>query len=93
MVAAGNYILIASGGFLYYFNLDKYLSAALSDPTSIIQVVNIDGYFVAVKSNSNQLRVSAVLDATSWPGSQIIATNRFPDNIVSIHSDHRELWY
>lgn len=91
LVAAGNYVVIASGGSLYTFNVTTNTLAALSDPVGVIQVLTIDGYFVALKSGTNQMRVSAVLDPTSWPGSQIIATNRFPDNIVSIHADHNEL--
>jgi hypothetical protein len=50
-----------------------------------------DGYFIVMFSASNKFQMSAILDGTTWPEIQVNAVSVFPENIVGIIVNHREL--
>lgn len=98
MVSSVSQLLIASGGLLYVFNLttNTMANVPLYDDGStpipaISQVDYCDGYFVALLANSQQWQISAIGDATSWDPLDITTVSVFPDNIVSMIVDHREI--
>ena len=87
-------VLIVSGGHAYCFTL---ATDALLDVTSQLAGVPIqcdssDTYFIVCFQNSNKYQMSQVLDGTTWPGPLVNEVSVFPDNIVSIICNHRELW-
>ncbi len=87
-------LLIVSGGHAYCFTL---ATTALLDVTSQlagtpIQCDESDTYFVVKFKDSNKYQMSQVLDGTVWPGQLVNEVSVFPDNIVSIIFNHRELW-
>lgn len=59
----------------------------------ISQVGICDDFFIALVADSKEFYVSAALDATDWVanGSAIISV--FPDNVVGMLVDHREIWF
>lgn len=52
-----------------------------------------DGYIIAVLQNSHTFQVSALEDATTWSGLDIATLSYFPDNIVSMICDHRQIQF
>jgi hypothetical protein len=59
---------------------------------SPVQCDEDDTYFVVSFDNSNKYQISQVLDGTQWPGVLVNEVSAYPDNIVSIICNHRELW-
>jgi len=94
MCASDIHLLVASAGLLYVFNLSTSVFTAIAAATisGVSQVAICDSFFIASIKNTAKFRISLVYDALSWPGAQIIQVNVFPDNIISMAVDHRELW-
>jgi hypothetical protein len=100
------HLLILSNGDLYIFVLTPVTdSNGVLHPANSLIVVNMsqfngpvmqidfcDGYFFASIQNSNTFQVSDLEDATTWNGLFISTISYFPDNIVSLKVDHREVW-
>lgn len=88
------HLVIASGGTVYVLTLatNAFVAIAAGTLTNVSQVVYCDSFFLALIKTSQTVRISAVLDGTSWPGGQVFAVSVFPDNVVSMTSDHREVW-
>jgi hypothetical protein len=59
----------------------------------INQIGFVDGYIVATLQNSHTWQQSNLEDATVWNGLNIATLSYFPDNIVSMICDHREIWF
>ena len=94
MVSSPTQLLIASGGTAYVLTLatNVLTEIAAATLTDVKQVEYIDGFFLALIKDSQTFRISTLLDASSWPGLQIIAVSVFEDNVVSMIASHRELW-
>lgn len=93
MAASPTQLLVASAGHGYVYDLVSGAFAA--DPANLVNpaaVVYFDSYFVAVQSGTNKFQISTPLDATAWSGINVIPVQVFPDNLVSIFVDHREMW-
>lgn len=58
----------------------------------VIQVEFCDSFFLALIANSQTICISNVLDGNNWNFNGQIVVNVFPDNVVSMVVDHRELW-
>lgn len=52
-----------------------------------------DGYFLALEANSNKFRISGIEDGLTWNALDVAAVSVFPDKIVSMLVDHREVWF
>ena len=65
--------------------------AQFNGPVS--QIGFCDGYIIATLQNSHTFQVSNLEDATTWNGLNIATLSYFPDNIVSMICDHREIWF
>jgi hypothetical protein len=87
-------ILFASGGTAYVYDLTANTLVALNPAviTNVAFVGYSDGFFIALQKNSNQLNTSNPLDATTWPPTNFANVSVFPDNILSMLVDHRELF-
>lgn len=94
MASSRTQLLIASGGRAYILTLATNVLTTIATATlnNVSQVAYIDGFFLASIKDSNQFRISTLLDGTLWPGLQIIAVSVFPGNIISMVASHRELW-
>jgi hypothetical protein len=101
------HLLILSNGDLFVFTLVGVTSdsgefyppntlipvdmAQFNGP--VLQIDFCDGYFFAVIQDSNTFQVSDLEDGTVWNGLFISTISYFPDNIVSLKVDHREVWF
>lgn len=90
----GIQILIVTGGHAYCFTL---ATNVLLEVTAQLAGVPMqcdcsDTYFIVCFQNSNKYQMSQVLDGTTWPGQLVNEVSVFPDNIVSLIVNHRELW-
>src|SRR5215469_160081 len=96
--ASGTELMFTVSGSLYHFvgNQASYTILKITaGPPGIgqsAQVAYVDGFFVVWATNSNRVSVSAIGDGTTWPGLSTTLISVFPDNLVSMLSDHRELW-
>jgi hypothetical protein len=61
-------------------------------PTAPSQVVFVDGYFVAFDNETQQFRISELYDGATWAALDFSSAEGEPDDLVSMLSDHRELW-
>lgn len=52
----------------------------------------LDGYFIILRPNSNQINVSGLLDGTSWGDMDFAIRSGGQDRLVTIFADHQELW-
>lgn len=88
-----NQLLIASGGNAYVIDLtlNTLTLVPAGTLTNVSMVAYLDGFFIALIKNSNQIFASTLLDATSWPGLSTTKVSVFTDNVISIYADHREL--
>ena len=96
MAASPQQLLLGSAGTAYVFDLTTNTLTAIpgatfSGPVSIVGIC--DDFFIAVIVNSKEFYVSAPLNANDWVtnGSAIVSV--FPDNIIGMLVDHREIWF
>lgn len=52
----------------------------------------LDGYFIILRPNSNQINISGLLDGTSWDELDFAIRSGGQDRVVTIFADHQELW-
>ena len=90
----GVQVLIVSGGQAYCFTLatNALLNVTASLAGIPVQCEEIDTYFIVCFQASNKFQMSQVLDGTTWPGQLVNETSVFPDYIMGIKANHRELW-
>jgi hypothetical protein len=94
-VAAGTFVQVAATNF-----------TLASGNAPVKQVVFCDSFFLAFIANSQAVQISNVLDGNNWiPGGTIvngtytggvssqIVVSVFPENIVGMIVDHREVWF
>jgi len=101
MAASATQLLLASGGAVYVYTLATNVLTLLPAATftmpftganAYISLVGFsDGFFIALCANSGKWYVSKVLDATDWVTNGPTIVSVFPDNIVSMAIDHREV--
>jgi hypothetical protein len=101
------HLLILSNGDLFIFVLTAFTdSASVLHPANeffavdmaqfngLVQQIDFcDGYFFATIQDSNTFQVSNLEDGTTWSGLFISTISYFPDNIISMKVDHREVWF
>jgi hypothetical protein len=95
MAASPQEILMASGGIAYVYDLTSNTLTQV-DALNNIPVSGVgfsDGFFLALRSNSQQFFVSAPEKATSWDLSNTAIVSVFPDNVLTMLVDHREIWF
>jgi hypothetical protein len=59
----------------------------------VLQIDFCDGYFCATIQDSNTFQVSNLEDGTTWSGLFISTISYFPDDIVSMKVDHRNIGF
>jgi hypothetical protein len=94
--ASPQQLLFASAGTVYLFDLISNTLTTIPEVTfggPISQVGICDDFFIALLANSKQFFVSGVLDATDWTTNGSAIVEVFPDNIVGMLVDHREIWF
>jgi len=80
-VAAGTFVQVPISSF-----------TLPSGNAPVIQVAFCDSFFLALIANSQTVCISDVLDGRNWDQNGQIVVSVYPDNIVSMIVDHREVW-
>lgn len=95
MAASPTQILIASGGvpYVYDLNANTLTSIAAQLPGITVSMVGFcDGFFLALQANSQEFFVSATESAVIWNLTNFGNVSVFPDNVLTMLVDHREIW-
>lgn len=93
--SAGHQVYIVSGNYGYTFDLTTNTLTQISDPDYPFPATMgafIDGYFLALKGQSNQFQWSALEDGTTWDGLDVAQLSQSSDFIQSITPVHGQLW-
>lgn len=86
---------ITSGGLGYIHDLTTNAFVQISDadfPNPVTFGAYVDGYFVALKGQSNQFQISALEDGLTWDGLDVAQASLSSDQKVALVISHRELW-
>lgn len=85
-------VLIASGGAISVFSLVSNSFQALTTPPNNVLMVDFLGGFFAALSSGNTWSVSAVEDATTWPGTSVAQVSVFSDQILALIECNELIW-
>jgi hypothetical protein len=92
MADNGTQIMLVDGSSGYIITNDaltEITDASFPTPSSLTFQ---DGYFIVSKKDTGEFYISALDDGTSWDATDFATAETNPDNLVTIISDHRELW-
>jgi hypothetical protein len=87
-------LVVLNNGNIYVLTLATNVLVAVNMAQfngPVAQIDFIDGYIIATLQNSHTFQVSNLEDGTTWNGLNIATLSYFPDNIVSMKVDHRQL--
>lgn len=87
---------ITSGGLAYKLNLTTNIFAQVTDPdlpNPITMAVFLDGYFVGLKGQSRQFKISKLIDGGTWDGLDVGEMSFSADNVVAMAVLQRQLWF
>jgi len=90
----GTQLFIAANPNGYIYNEATNVFSPISDPDfpGAVTVSYLDGYFVFNEPNSQKIWVTQLLDGTSIDPLDFASAEGSPDGVISVLSDHRELW-
>lgn len=91
----GGQLLVTSGGENYLYNLTTNVLTFLGTdgpPTPTRMSCFSDGYFLALKANSNQFNISALYDGSSWDPLDFFQVSTVADQVVAMKESHRDIW-
>ncbi len=97
--AAGpNQIVFTSGGGLYVWNFTTSVfsqvpTSTLFLATGVIQVLYLDGFYVALFTNSDAFQISNPDDATTWPLINVGEVSVYSDNVVGMIAAYRQIGF
>lgn len=92
----GQNLLIASAGVCYTYDLiggAGFVEVAALSGTPISFVGFLDGYFLALQSNSRIFQTSTIEDPTTWDPLDTNEISVFGDNVPTMLVDHRLIWF
>jgi hypothetical protein len=89
----GNQLFITSGGKGYVYDL---LTNVVTEVTTNSEPVQMgaysDGYFFALKAQSNSFTISALFDGTTWDPIDVYQVSTVSDPLKALVESHREIW-
>ena len=90
----GTQLFIAANPNGYIYNEVTNDFALITDPDfpGAVTVSYLDGYFVFNEPNSQKIWVTQLLDGTSIDPLDFASAEGSPDGVISVLTDHRELW-
>ena len=94
MKSNGTQLLICTGGQLWVLTLSTNVLALASGgtpPTNVLMVEYCDGFGIALINNSDQFFVSNLLDFSTWNALATAQVSEFPDNVVSMIVNQRQI--
>lgn len=96
MAASPQQLLVASAGTAYVFDLTANTLTPIAGATfsgPVAQAAICDDFFILTIKNTKEFYVSGVLNANDWVSNGAALVSVFPDNIVSMIVDHRQIWF
>jgi hypothetical protein len=81
-------IVSAQNTYLYDLAADTLVNIGVP----LIQVRFADGYFIGVTPASQIIRISGQYDGATWNPLDFTSAEGNPDDIVSLMTDHKEIW-
>lgn len=93
--SGGHQLFIVSGGHGYIFDLVANTLTEITAagfPTPVLMGAYIDGYFIALKAESNQFNLSNLEDGTLWDALDVAEISQWPGQILSLVTSRNELW-
>ena len=79
-------------GFIYNESTGAFGKITDPDFPGAVTVSYLDGYFVFNEPNTQKIWVTALLDGASIDPLDFASAEGSPDGVVSVLTDHRELW-
>jgi hypothetical protein len=98
LIAADNgtqLTIVNSGtGAASVYDTDTGLLSVITDPDfpPASSVDYVDGYHVFTRKDSGQWFISELLEASSYDALDFATAETYPDNLVRVFVDHREVW-
>ncbi len=92
MINNGNDVAITTGGVGYFANRTDF---GVLDEVDLIGATYQDGYGIFAKLGTEQFYISALPEGDGFRSISALAfssADAFPDQLVGLVSDHRELW-
>lgn len=93
--AAGHQLAIVSGGLIYILDLISgafTLAGGTGVPSPALRLAFCDGYFIALKGQSNEFQISNLEDGLIWDALDKGQVSESSNQLLSLVVDHRELW-
>ena len=86
-------LLICTAGTLWTLTFSTNTLTKVGSPpfTVVSQIGFSDGFFVAMQTSPAAIALSAINNGASWPALSVSTISLFPDNLVSMIVDHREI--
>lgn len=91
----GFQVFIVSGGLGYIFDLQTNTLSqivAAGFPSPCVMGAFSDGYFLALKGQSNQFHISDLYDGTAWDALDVFQVSTVAEQLVTLIESHREIW-
>lgn len=90
----GTQLFVVSSGLAYLHNGSTLAACTFDGGGAVTATLGafLDGYFIAQKPSTKQFFISALNNGLSWDPLDYGVKEGYPDNIISILVDHRELW-
>jgi hypothetical protein len=87
-------VLINSDGKGTVYDADAATLSPITDSDfpRASSVSYVDGYFVFTRPNTGQWFISDLLEATSYDALDFATAESYPDDLVRVYVDHREVW-
>ena len=94
MADNGTQIFIACNPLSYIYNTSTAVFAQITDVDfpGAGSVGYLDGYFVFNEPNTQKFWVTSLLDGTSIDPLDFASAEGYPDNVVALNINHREIW-
>ena len=94
MADNGTQIFIACNPLSYIYNTSTAVFAQITDPDfpGAGSVGYLDGYFVFNEPDSQKFWVTSLLDGTSVDPLDFASAEGYPDNVIALIVDHREIF-
>lgn len=90
----GTQLVICTGGQIWVMPFSTNVPALASGgtpPTNVLMIEYCDGFGIALINNTNQFFVSNLLDFNTWNALSTAQVSEFPDNVVSMIVNQRQI--
>lgn len=93
MCNSSTQLAVVSNGSLFVYDLiaDTFTGPIDTGIGAVKMTGYSDGFFLCLISDSQKFQISSPLDATTWDPSDVTQVSVFPDEILSMIVDHREV--